>query len=849
MRDDAYDDKDKIFKPQPGPQTAFIESKADIAIYGGSAGSGKLLILKEKVQTPTGEVEIQDVKVGDKIFNPDGNTQDILQIHHHKNVNIYKVSFNDGTFVKACEDHLWNTWKAGIRTNKAIKLIKSGTPDPVFSLYPLSAEVMRTKDIKDNWLSKGIKPLIPCTKPLDYKIKSNLLKIDPYLLGILIGDGCFSDKSMVRSKRIRICKPDKEILEYPSKVGFSTEIIPPSGSKCPYVEFKRDKKDAELREDLVKCGLFGTYSHSKFIPEEFFTRPLKDRLSLVQGIFDTDGTCAEKESNITWTTVSEKLSEGVVKLVQSLGGWVSVSTEEAGVNPNRKHKRDCQKLYKHYVKLPVECPPFRMKRKLSKYRKPTRRLYRTIVSIEFDHIGEGKCLTVSNPNGLFITTNFIVTHNSFAILLESLRNINIPNFYTMILRRTSNEVLGPGSLWDESHNIYPHFEGESFVTRRTWKFPTGAKTQFAFIELEKDLERFKGTQAPLIMFDELTTFSERMFFYMLSRNRSTTGIPGYIRATTNPEEGWVRKLIAWWLDDTGYPIPYRSGVIRWFVRIEGEMFWADKPEELIEMFPGQRVLPKSLTFIPAKLSDNKKMMDKDPGYESSLMAMSRVDRLKLLDGCWLAQATFGSYFERSWCDLVMMPDEPGRWVRYWDRASSEPSETYPNPDYTAGVLMGIGKQTGSFYIKDVVRFRAKPMKVHAEIRKTAEKDKKLYGNVRVVIEKDPGQAGASDAHYLVNHLKGFEVRVRSATKDKLTRFLPFSAAAENGLIKVCRGEWNEAFLAELERFIGDGVGKDDQVDGASGGFNELLSKAYSAPNLVMPDLSFKGLGISSNVRF
>jgi predicted phage terminase large subunit-like protein len=217
--------------------------------------------------------------------------------------------------------------------------------------------------------------------------------------------------------------------------------------------------------------------------------------------------------------------------------------------------------------------------------------------------------------------------------------------------------------------------------------------------------------------------------------------------------------------------------------------------------------------------------------------------MKLLDGCWDVQATFGSYFERNWCETISMPDEPCRWVRYWDRASSEPSETYPDPDYTAGVLMGLGRNTGTLYVKDVVRFRAKPMAVHATIRKTAENDKKCYGHVRVVIEHDPGQAGASDAQYLVKALQGFETRVRKATKDKLTRFLPFSAAAENGLIKICRGEWNEAYLSELERFIGDDRTKDDQVDGTSGAFNELMSKAYSTPNLIMPDLSCKALGV------
>jgi predicted phage terminase large subunit-like protein len=237
------------------------------------------------------------------------------------------------------------------------------------------------------------------------------------------------------------------------------------------------------------------------------------------------------------------------------------------------------------------------------------------------------------------------------------------------------------------------------------------------------------------------------------------------------------------------------------------------------------------------------MMDKDPGYEASLMAMSRVDRLKLLDGCWDVQATFGSYFERNWCETVLHIDEPCNYVRYWDRASSEPSETYPDPDWTAGVLMGMGKKTGTFYIIDVCRFRAKPMKVQDTIREIALKDNKTYGRVRVVIEKDPGQAGEAEASFLAKHLRGFEVRIRKATKDKLTRFLPFSAASENGLVKIVRGEWNEAYCAELERFLGDGKTKDDQCDGTSGAYNELNTKAYMTPDLNVSSLTFKQVGI------
>lgn len=115
---------------------------------------------------------------------------------------------------------------------------------------------------------------------------------------------------------------------------------------------------------------------------------------------------------------------------------------------------------------------------------------------------------------------------------------------------------------------------------------TLGKVTFAHIERDEELEKWQGSQICEIGFDELTHFSENTFFFMLSRNRSACGVKPFVRATCNPDsDSWVAKFIEWWIDqDTGYPIPERSGAIRWMIRRDETIYWADRKEELWEQF-------------------------------------------------------------------------------------------------------------------------------------------------------------------------------------------------------------------------------------------------------------------------
>lgn len=231
---------------------------------------------------------------------------------------------------------------------------------------------------------------------------------------------------------------------------------------------------------------------------------------------------------------------------------------------------------------------------------------------------------------------------TWALLMEPLRHIGNADFGAVIFRRETPQITNEGGLWDTSHKLYPFLNAHPTENPRlAWTFKSGASLTMTHLQLEKTVHDWQGAQVPLILFDELTHFTRKQFFYMLTRNRSTCGVRPYIRATCNPDpDSWVAELIAWWIGDDGFPIAERNGVVRWFVVINDTIRWADTPEELVDLY-GPESLPKSLTFIASSVYDNKILLEADPGYLANLKAQSMQEQMRLLHGNWKFRAEGG----------------------------------------------------------------------------------------------------------------------------------------------------------------------------------------------------------------
>ena len=177
---------------------------------------------------------------------------------------------------------------------------------------------------------------------------------------------------------------------------------------------------------------------------------------------------------------------------------------------------------------------------------------------------------------------------SWALLFEPLHHAANGAFRCGVFRRTRPEITNPGGLWDESVRLYGRLGATPKVGDLSWEFPSGARVSFEHLQHEADVLKWHSAQVPLIEFDELTTFTEYQFAYLLSRNRSTCGVRPYIRASCNPDAAsWVARWVEWYVDpSTGYPIPERAGVLRYFVRDGDTLRWASDPAELRRLYPG-----------------------------------------------------------------------------------------------------------------------------------------------------------------------------------------------------------------------------------------------------------------------
>ena len=209
---------------------------------------------------------------------------------------------------------------------------------------------------------------------------------------------------------------------------------------------------------------------------------------------------------------------------------------------------------------------------------------------------------------------------SFALLLEPLRHFDNGRFGCVIFRRTVPEIRNEGGLWDDALNLYVPLGAWPKESTLEMEFKSGMRVKFSGLEYEKDVYNWHGSQVPFFGFDELTLFTERQFFYLLSRNRSNSGVSGYIRATMNADSrSWVKNFIQWWIDEeTGFPIPERSGVVRYFIRVNDRIIWADTKEKLIREYNVAEADPMSFTFIASSVFDNKILLEKNPRYLASL---------------------------------------------------------------------------------------------------------------------------------------------------------------------------------------------------------------------------------------
>lgn len=349
-------------------------------------GLGKALPMNAKIATPNGWIQMKDVSVGDAVIGSDGKSTRVIGVYPQGEKEVFKVTFSDGASVECCDEHLW-------AVNNALRR-KRGNSWKIMNLQEIRSTLFDKNGNNNHY--------IPMVKPVEYRKRT--FSVDPYLLGVLLGDG------YIKGKAISFSTADSDL------VGFVEEAIGPDlrvayRGKYLYNICMAIKCDGNtergtrhpLKIKLKNLNLMGKGSDDKFIPPQYLLGSIEQRVSLLQGLLDTDGYVST--SNVVqFSSNSKTLADGVAELVMSLGG-----------NARRSTKVSASGKDHHIItiSLPADIRPFRIARKAARYRprqkyQPTR----AIVKVESVGMKPAQCIAVDAPDHLYVTDDYIVTHNT-----------------------------------------------------------------------------------------------------------------------------------------------------------------------------------------------------------------------------------------------------------------------------------------------------------------------------------------------------------------------------------------------------------------------------------------------------
>jgi len=385
-------------------------------LFHGIPGTGKAQPLDVGVLTPTGYVEMGDLQEHDYVIGANGLPTEVTGIYDQGELPIYRIEMSDGTSTEACADHLWQVQTHGNRVKD-----KPGS-------------VRTTQEIIDDLYDGRERSFyIPQVVPVKFNDHhgSEPLPIDPYLLGLLLGDGCFRNT-------VELCSADPELLNEAERLAGSdttcTRWPDRGGSAAITMGFRKRTSTGNpggqgrspLAQALSELGLFGLLSTDKFIPDMYKRASIQDRHALLAGLMDTDGG-AERTAAVFYSS-SLRLTTDMAELVELLGGTAYVSDRIPlyGKHPDRLSGK---RAYRVSLRLPIGWCPFRLERKVKQWEsRPHNPPVRSIVNIDPSRMAEARCITVESPDNLYVTEHGIVTHNT-SIVKALANHFGMPLYY------------------------------------------------------------------------------------------------------------------------------------------------------------------------------------------------------------------------------------------------------------------------------------------------------------------------------------------------------------------------------------------------------------------------------------
>lgn len=371
-------------------------------------GGGKAAINGTLVKIPNGWKPIEQLKIGDMVIAPDGKAYPVTGVYSHKDVDLFKLTFKDKRSVITCGEHLWETM--------------------YHYCGSLRKEIEKTSDIMS--YIKGDPNNHPVYIPLiEPEQKEDIdLPLDPYVLGSLLSNGTMTGKC----EAVNLYTPHRECIDIVrSRLPEQHEIHQYSNLAWGIVATKEIWYN-KVRKALKDLGLWGCYSHTKFIPELYMNASPKQKMELIQGLMDGDGSMSVRKPRIsektgkvinaagalTYCSTSEKLIRQLQELIWSMGdvcliddGFIGKPKIYNGQTITQRHK-----TFKIHIRAKHPSNYFKIAYKKNRTRDNCR--FAKSPKLRIDSVipvgkGNATCISVDSPNNTYVLENYIVTHNTF----------------------------------------------------------------------------------------------------------------------------------------------------------------------------------------------------------------------------------------------------------------------------------------------------------------------------------------------------------------------------------------------------------------------------------------------------
>lgn len=534
-----------------------------IILGGGAAGGGKAGLLDSQILTPFGYRALKDIRTGDIITSPTtGGMQKVVYLHPIGTFDFYRVKFGDGTYFDCSEGHLWQVHHSGKHKSKKANRY-SLLPDVILQTVDMYKWYQNKKN-KDMYSGQHL--IIPLTEPVRFTFgdKGNYY-IDPYILGAIIGDGCSITDTVINSGYALFTTMDAEIVDRFVECGYDMTHKSPTISRA----YAYRIYDKALIECLKKHHIAGSSSQTHFIPKAYKFSTIDDRIKLMQGLMDTDGY-VDCRGHMSYTTISKQLADDVAFIIRSLGGVATITSDVGSYKDRYGSKIECNKVFTVYfrTKMDPDLCGLGRKKKRAKYEfnGGASEYGRRIVDVEYLGKRQGRCISVSEPNGLYVVDDFIVTHNSYlgsCWLISSC--LRWPDMRMVVARKTLKSLRE--STWNTIQSVAKSWGLEEQVNFKInnlsgemifWNGSRIIMKEMTYVPSDPDYIRFGSSEFSGGFIDEVGEVDQRGVDVLFSRLRwkvaETTKVPKLFMST-NPCLGWVRDRFV--LDENLEPVVCR----------------------------------------------------------------------------------------------------------------------------------------------------------------------------------------------------------------------------------------------------------------------------------------------------